>query len=89
MIKLNLIPKPIAYTILLIGISTLIDGIWYNIAHLDSYPDIQHSFIRDNQVILGYLLVVACPLILKSYRWVAALVGLAFAFEIWIYFSGR
>ena len=79
--------KIIAWTLFLIGIGTIINGLAYNVSHLDSYLDQPHNFLRDNEVTIGYLMLVIAPIIVRRYIWAGVLIGLAMIFEVWIYFS--
>ncbi|GEM_PF-3473055 len=79
--------KIIAWILSLVGIGTIIDGLAYNINHLDSYLDQPHYFLRDNEVAIGYILLVIASIIVRRYIWAGVLVGIATIFELWVYFS--
>jgi hypothetical protein len=74
--------------ILLTGIGILLNGLLYNLGHIGvSYPSSSDSFLRDNEVRLGYIIISITPIILRRYIWLIILIGLAIIFEAWIYVS--
>jgi hypothetical protein len=79
--------KYYALGLTILGIALMLFGFSYNIYHLDDALDGHTNPILQNASIIGVVLLIIAPIILRRYIWAGALVALAVIFEAWIYFA--